>query len=270
MSTEPKSRLQFSLFGLLLLVTMAAVVAASLTQLPVWIGAPLLAIVATVAAAVVSTAAIQSKGRLRTFYFGAAFPLLMLLVKTSIVSDALVRGISDDDPINVNLRLMAMYNGGGYDDPRTSYRLLAAGALACAPLIGLLCVGYGWLSEPAVQPHSVEGGASATRRLPTFVMLGLLVLLLTGFMALVAAWRRYEASDGYWDRHNGAAVTANGSPVAADTELTTGDRVFVEQASAWWRGRVIKVLGPDQVEIHYVGWDSSNDEVVSRSRLQIP
>ncbi|HEV3024754.1 MAG TPA: hypothetical protein VGX76_19895 [Pirellulales bacterium] len=270
MTIEPKSRLQFSLFALLTLVTLAAIVAASLTQLPGWIGAPVLAIVATVAAAVVTTAAIQSKGQLRTFYIGAAFPLLMLLVKTSIVSDALVRGLSEHDPVNANLRLMAMYYGADYDDQRSCYRLLAAGALACAPVIGLVCVAYLWLSEPAVQPHGVERGASATRRQPTFVMLALLVLFLTGFMALVAAWRRYESSDGYWDRHDGTSVTASGSPVAADTELTTGDRVLVEQGTAWWRGRVVKVLGPDQVQIHYVGWDSSNDEVVTRSRLLIP
>jgi hypothetical protein len=44
-------------------------------------------------------------------------------------------------------------------------------------------------------------------------MLAFLVLLLTSFMTLVVVWRRYESSDGYWDRHDGSAVIADGSPV---------------------------------------------------------
>src|SRR5260221_11089259 len=81
----PKSRLQFSLAALLVAVTIAAVVVASITQIPNWIGAPVLAFVATAAAAVVATAALQSKGYYRTFCIGAAFPLAILLGQASVV-----------------------------------------------------------------------------------------------------------------------------------------------------------------------------------------
>jgi hypothetical protein len=153
-STEPKSRLQFSLLSLLVIVTTAAIVAASMTQLPEWIGAPVLAVVATVAAAVATTAAIQSKEYLRTFYVGAAFPLLVLLVQTSIVSSALVRGLYDQGSTNVMMR--ANYLDPVYEDQRACFRLVAVGALACAPLIGLVCVAYRWLSEPEVQLQEAD------------------------------------------------------------------------------------------------------------------
>ena len=51
MTTEPKSRLQFSLAALLVIVTIAALVFASITQLPDWIGAPVLAFITLTAAA---------------------------------------------------------------------------------------------------------------------------------------------------------------------------------------------------------------------------
>jgi hypothetical protein len=136
---ESRSRLQFSLTALLVLVTLAAVVVASISELPEWIGAPVLALIATAVTAVVITAALQSKGYLRTFCVGAAFPLVMLLVQTSIVMVALVKGIAEQEPLNINMRMMQFYEPN-YEDQRVCYRWAAACSLACAPLIGLVCV----------------------------------------------------------------------------------------------------------------------------------
>jgi len=39
---------------------------------------------------------------------------------------------------------------------------------------------------------------------------------------------------------------------------------------AWWPAEVLQVYDDGQIKIHYQGWGSEWDEVVSRARLQRP
>ncbi|HVX12459.1 MAG TPA: LamG-like jellyroll fold domain-containing protein, partial [Pirellulales bacterium] len=73
-----------------------------------------------------------------------------------------------------------------------------------------------------------------------------------------------------WDAHEGSPVQPTDNWVQTPNELAAGDRVLVEQAGAWWRGRVKSVAADGSVAIHYVGWGSSWDESVPVSRLQLP
>jgi hypothetical protein len=64
-------------------------------------------------------------------------------------------------------------------------------------------------------------------------------------------------------------AATGGKPVRAGTPLKPGDRVQVEQMGAWWAGEVLAVEEGGTVRVHYIGWDSSWDETVTRSRLRI-
>ena len=65
-------------------------------------------------------------------------------------------------------------------------------------------------------------------------------------------------------------VSAMGLTVDDGTALQSGQPVLVEWGGQWWSGAVLWADGP-QVRIHYLGWESSWDEVVPRSRLrQVP
>jgi len=60
-----------------------------------------------------------------------------------------------------------------------------------------------------------------------------------------------------------------GKPVSASTPLKAGDRVLAEQYGSWWAAEVLGVQDGGRVKIHYVGWESSWDEVVPRGRLRL-
>ena len=60
-----------------------------------------------------------------------------------------------------------------------------------------------------------------------------------------------------------------GMPVDASTPLVPGQPVEVAWGGEWWRGRVIAVFDAYVVRIHYVGWESSWDENVTRDRLHV-
>ena len=64
-------------------------------------------------------------------------------------------------------------------------------------------------------------------------------------------------------------VQPSGIPVGPQTRLQPGMRVLVNWQGSWWRGEVLSVESADRVRIHYVGWDSSWDETVARSALQM-
>jgi hypothetical protein len=140
------ARVQFSLAMLLILVTLVAVVVASITELPEWIGAPLLALVATTAAAVVVGAAIRSKGNALTFYIGAAFPLCMLVVRTSLLLSALSDGIIERETPRGGLTIAQLY-GENYLDQRLSYRWEAAAVIRAESVFILLGVIAGVAAE---------------------------------------------------------------------------------------------------------------------------
>jgi len=61
-----------------------------------------------------------------------------------------------------------------------------------------------------------------------------------------------------------------GDPVTERTHLNVRDKVHVEWNGTWWAGEIL-ALNPDgAVRIHYSGWGSQFDEIVPRTRLQIP
>jgi hypothetical protein len=269
--TGQESGLQFSLATLLTLVTVAALVAASITEVPEWIGAPLLAVLSTMAAAAVVAAAIRSQGYALTFYVGAAFPLCMFVLRTTRILSALSDGVMQ--------RGASIAYGGGwmqlYEEnfvaQRQTYRWEAAAALVSAPLIGLACVALRWLGD-----HQRQGAMAShrllNRRSWMIPLLVCLLVLTTALFALVAvrSVRMKLPPDPAWEAHKGTPVQASGKTVAVPIELSAGDRVLVEQGSAWWRGRVKQVTTDGNVAIRYIGWDSTWDEVVPASRLQLP
>jgi len=67
-----------------------------------------------------------------------------------------------------------------------------------------------------------------------------------------------------------APVQPSGKAVVPKTQLEARDQVLVEWSDSWWKGQVMEILPDGNVKIHYVGWYAEWDEVVPRSRLQIP
>ena len=65
-------------------------------------------------------------------------------------------------------------------------------------------------------------------------------------------------------------IVSSGISVAAETKLKAHQNVQVEWGGEWWAGEVLMLQPDGRVKIHYVGWDSSWDEDVPRSRLQLP
>lgn len=66
-----------------------------------------------------------------------------------------------------------------------------------------------------------------------------------------------------------APVDPSGIPVTRDTHLEIGSPVLASWDGDWWRAEVVG-LGPgDRVRIHFIGWDSSYDQTVPRSALQV-
>lgn len=65
-------------------------------------------------------------------------------------------------------------------------------------------------------------------------------------------------------------VPSSDRPVTAATPLTAGDVVQVESAGQWYPSDVLEILPDGQVKIHFRGWSSTFDEVVPRSRVQLP
>jgi len=264
MSAEIASRPQFSLKALLVLVIVVAFSTASVSQLPEWIGAPVLAFVATAAAAFVATAAGESKGRPRAFFIGAAFPLFVFLLRTAAILPALARGFTDGASMPTSQAFVLRYDMN-YVDQRFYYRWEALSAMACAPLIGLICAA----SCRLVEPRAVRETSPISPRRRSAIVAALLLVALAVTFAGTIIIRRFPRTEK-WDLHDGSPVLAIGSLVTASTLLKSGDKVFVEQQGSWWRARVKQVREDGSVLIHYVGWESNWDEVVPRSRLRLP
>jgi len=58
--------------------------------------------------------------------------------------------------------------------------------------------------------------------------------------------------------------------VDQDTGFDKGTPVYVEWSTVWWRGSVVEVRKDGRVKIHYTGWSSATDEIVTRNRLRLP
>jgi hypothetical protein len=65
-------------------------------------------------------------------------------------------------------------------------------------------------------------------------------------------------------------VQPSGKRVSPDTVLKVGERVLVEWNGSWWNGQILELFPDGSVKIHYSGWDAEWDEVVPRTRLQMP
>ena len=67
-------------------------------------------------------------------------------------------------------------------------------------------------------------------------------------------------------------VRWDGTPgyVDASTHLAPGYRLQVEWEGKWYDGQVLAVNADGTVKIHYVGYETSWDETLSRSRLYLP
>ena len=266
----PSGTWQFSLGGMLILVAVAAVTVASVTELPEWLGAPLLALIVVTSAAVVVNAALSSKQYAFAFYLGAAFPLCLMLVRTSLVIPALSEGLREPEPIAQAMGGMRQLYGESYLVQRLSYRWEAVAALVCAPLVGLSCVTARWLAkrERPAETHDDQPYSRWRRAVAVLALLLVPAVVVTSVVAIRSL--RLIPPDPSWDNHNGTPVVASGTAVTAADGLTRGDRVFIEQGGSWWRGRVVHVFANNTITVHYVGWDSSFDETVPLSRLQMP
>ncbi len=53
------------------------------------------------------------------------------------------------------------------------------------------------------------------------------------------------------------------------TAHAVGDKVDVKWNGSWWKGEVLSVSG-DKYRVHYTGWSSSWDELVTADRLRAP
>jgi ribosomal 50S subunit-recycling heat shock protein len=65
------------------------------------------------------------------------------------------------------------------------------------------------------------------------------------------------------------AIPSSGKPLAPTTELKVHQVLQVEWGKTWWAARIMELFPDGRVKIHYLGWDSSSDEIVTRSRLQL-
>jgi|GEM_PF-3211415 len=85
-----------------------------------------------------------------------------------------------------------------------------------------------------------------------------------------AQWREWlgEAPAAPPSRTGPGPLQPTGEPVTADTTLQVGDAVQTEWQQQWWAAQVIGLDPDGRVKVHYVGWDASWDEVVTRERLR--
>jgi hypothetical protein len=263
------ARLQFSLATLLITIAVAALATASVTELPEWLGAPLLALITTATTALVLNAAVRSKGYALCFYLGAALPLCILAIRTALVMAALANGLLEVQGAASGPRMMQWYTENHLGQ-RLSYRWEAVSALACAPLIGLICVAARWLGDKPRRLREVHVARRGGRRWVVALLTGLVVLAVVATSTMsIRSLRLVLPPDPSWDSHDGTPVLPSGKVMTTSTELAKGDKVLVEQGGAWWRARIKQVIAGGAL-IHYVGWESQWDETVPLTRLQLP
>ena len=86
-----------------------------------------------------------------------------------------------------------------------------------------------------------------------------------------AAWdAKMEERRQEIERRMGSDDDPGGQPVAEDTPLEPGDRLFAQDGLRWKEAEVVKVRPDGRVKIHWIGWDSNWDEVVERNQLRLP
>ena len=55
--------------------------------------------------------------------------------------------------------------------------------------------------------------------------------------------------------------------IGTDSPLRVGDQVQAEWQGTWWPAQVVQTNEDGTVRVHYIGYDDSSDETVSRDRL---
>ncbi len=102
-SERRRGRLQFSLRGLLVLMTVSAFVCGLLFAAPAWVGLLLVVFQCTAMPVAVTVMIIYGRGYLRTFAIGAMFPGFLALFYSYAV---LLSGLGDLDDESLQTRLM--------------------------------------------------------------------------------------------------------------------------------------------------------------------
>lgn len=69
------------------------------------------------------------------------------------------------------------------------------------------------------------------------------------------------------ERLRGALEAKARETAPAAHGYTRGMRVWIEWRGTWWRGSILDPLSDGQYRVHYTGWSSSWDEIVTLSRL---
>ena len=82
-------------------------------------------------------------------------------------------------------------------------------------------------------------------------------------------WGSSAAAAAAEEITNPSAIPSSGAPITSTAQLAKGTRLQVEWSGRWWLGEVLGLLADNRVQIHYVGWADSWDEIVPRSRLQL-
>ena len=72
------------------------------------------------------------------------------------------------------------------------------------------------------------------------------------------------------ERARGEPIPSSGITVTEKTKLEIGQTVQVQWGQWRWAGEVLELKQDGSAKIHYTGWSDEWDEVVPRSRLQLP
>jgi hypothetical protein len=65
------------------------------------------------------------------------------------------------------------------------------------------------------------------------------------------------------------SIRPTGNMVTATTKLALRQTLQAEDGGLWWAARILELRRDGLVKIHYLGWDTNLDSVVTRSRLQL-
>ncbi len=60
-----------------------------------------------------------------------------------------------------------------------------------------------------------------------------------------------------------------GTSLEPGTPINIGQKYYVKWKDGWFRATVLKTMPDGQVLIHYEGWDDSQNEIVTRSRMRL-
>lgn len=68
---------------------------------------------------------------------------------------------------------------------------------------------------------------------------------------------------------NPGSIPSSGIPVTEETPLKIGQDLQMKWGTTWWAATVVGFEPDGGIRMHYFGWDSSFDEILPRSDLQL-